>query len=313
MQRFGDFEDLRSLDIDEDSDSEEFRPRRFVLRDLSSTDIMRASHSVSNLALTPDVYPSPPPEEEVIPRRSKRLSTPCRPPSIFGDCFQCTPCSEDTALLQMARKRLMLTPDKSPLKSPEKRPRLQAPKVPLHTELGGYSQQQLVDVIDNLVCRHPCLEDEIRSELKSPDIKPMEGKLSNLRKDIYRSIPSTRWSSSRDSHCFRKVKGHLQAYKKICLDQARSLTKAQCWEAALKYVCIALKFTSKLPDWDEPSHNSIKAQCFSVLAAQCMISLKRGLMADEVLSKYLVKLKSVAHLNKEIEPCVVFIEKALNN
>jgi hypothetical protein len=44
--------------------------------------------------------------------------------------------------------------------SPVKRQRIDLPMkmVPLRTELGGYSQQQLVDVIDRLVTIHPCLE-----------------------------------------------------------------------------------------------------------------------------------------------------------
>ena len=50
-----------------------------------------------------------------------------------------------------------------PVQTPDKvkRVRLQrkGPQVPLHTELGGYTQQQLVAVIDKLVALHPQLEE----------------------------------------------------------------------------------------------------------------------------------------------------------
>ena len=47
------------------------------------------------------------------------------------------------------------------LQTPGKRARLmrRASDIPLATELGGYTQQQLVGVIDRLVAMHPQLED----------------------------------------------------------------------------------------------------------------------------------------------------------
>jgi hypothetical protein len=119
----------------------------------------------------------------------------------------------------------------------------------------------------------------------------------------------SRWETHLQVHfAFDISRFHSQ---KVCLDQAKALSKSQCWEALMRYILIAWKYTSKLPDWDELSHNALKAQCFSVLAAQCMLALKQGNFSHAVLKKFLPKLKNAASLNTEISPCISFAEKTL--
>ena len=74
--------------------------------------------------------------------------------------------------------------------------------------------------------------------------------------------------------------------QKACLEQGKAFVAAQCWETVVRYTVVAWRYTGKLPDWDNPSHNAAKAQCFSVLAAQCMVALKRGGFEKEQLQQY---------------------------
>lgn len=306
-------EDLSDLDI-ESALGITVTPRRHALQDLSSAPTMRGSHSVSNMTLIPDSFLTPSPEEQIIRQRSRLFNRTQSTPSLKKeDERQATPAKENS-LSSLSRKRLLLSPEASPVKTPGKRARLlrKGSEVPLSQELGGYSQKQLVGVIDRLVAMHPHLEDEVRLRLPSPDIKPLEDNLSFLRKNIFRAFPTTRWSSSRDVHCYKRVKVHLLTFKKACLEQGKALLSAGCWEAVIRYTAMAWRYTGRLPDWDDPSHNTHKQQCYSVLAGQCMAALKKGGFEKEQLLQYKKKLEAACSLNAELRPCVAYIEKTLD-
>ena len=51
---------------------------------------------------------------------------------------------------------------------------------------------------------------------------------------------------------------------------------SQQWKAAIDYVLRAWKYVDEMPDWDNPSHNSSKEQCFKSLAVQCKTSLQKS-------------------------------------
>ena len=46
-----------------------------------------------------------------------------------------------------------------------------------------------------------------------PDLKPLEERFKFLHHNIYKSLPSTRWGSSRDAYAFHRVRVHLDTFK----------------------------------------------------------------------------------------------------
>lgn len=307
MQTFEDGMDIfRGMDLS-------FSHRRHALQDISSTSMMRGSHSESNMALIPSAFLTPSPEEQIIRQRSLRSKPMQEKDECLTDFYRNTP-SKDGGFSQLARKRLLLSPEASPVKSPEKRMRRQrgSSDVPLATELGGYSTKQLVDVIDRLVDLHPFLEEEVRATLPPPDLKPLEIQLASLRKNVYRAFPNARWSSSRDSYSYKRVRVHLQTFKKTCLDQCQVLCSSQCWEAVALYAAMSWRYIHKLPDWDEPAHNTLKSRCFEAVAVYCMQALKRGKLEKEQLWKIQKKLEAANQLNGRLTPCLAYITDELN-
>ena len=57
--------------------------------------------------------------------------------------------------------------------------------------------------------------------------------------------------------------------QKECVNQGQTLVASQLWDSAVNYVLMAWSYVDGMPDWDNPSHNKSKEQCFKGLAAQC--------------------------------------------
>ncbi|XP_070548257.1 uncharacterized protein [Ptychodera flava] len=185
-------------------------------------------------------------------------------------------------------------------------------EVALSTQLGGLTRQQLVDMMVSLKDSHPELEQEIRELMPAPDLTSMEQRLDSLQHNIYKAFPYTRWGSSRDAFCYRRVKVHLTAFKKECVDQGKTLMKSEFWETVIDYALMAWKFVEKLPDWDNPAHNGLKDQCFKSLATQCKQALKKSRFEKEKYHQIKSRLETAVMVNYVMESCVEEVDKILS-
>lgn len=72
--------------------------------------------------------------------------------------------------------------------------------------------------------------------------------------------------------------------QKECVSQGQTLVASQLWESTVEYVLMAWSFVDGMPNWDNPSHNKSKEQCFKTLAVHCkkaLMKLKSGLSEDK--------------------------------
>ncbi|XP_013383684.1 tethering factor for nuclear proteasome STS1 isoform X2 [Lingula anatina] len=272
----------------------------------------------------PFLTPPPDPNEEIIKMRSVRaaaqvarekthsLSVKERTPDVM---LLDTPPKTPRDAAQVTRKRLVLSPkkqDKDPSSPKKQRVQRRKKQTPLTTELQALTSEQLVSVVENIVQMHPELEQEIKAIIPSPDLTRMEDKLHQAERNIYKSFPNTRWGSSRDAFCFRRVKTHLEAFKKVCLDQGRVLLAAQAYEAVINYCLIAWEYVERLPNWDDYAHNKSKEQCFRTLSSQCMQAIKKATLEKEKYREYKARLQDATEASEEIHPVVLHLDKILD-
>lgn len=301
-----------ALEIMDDWERFAWTTRRSALQDISTSSFTRGSPADANLVYVPDSYSISSPEEEIIQaRRPKVLMQSAmllHNDENAADFLQATPTSD---LVSLSRKRLHMTPPSSPCASPYKmspvkRPRLmrRVHSVELKTELQAYSTRQLIDIIDRLVIQHPALEEDVRDKMGVPDIKPVISELSELRKNVYKSIPTRPYGSSRDSFCYKHARIHLKVFKKSLIEQSQKIVLSQSWDTLVNFVLLAFPHVSKLPVWEDASHNATRIYCLKHLAAQCMIALKKGQFDKDQLAQFRGKLQSVSASSKEIKPCL---------
>lgn len=111
---------------------------------------------------------------------------------------------------------------------------------PLQAALKGLSQDQLIDIIQQLVDKHPGFGEvsvfvavissyscnsistivtlfwqEIKESLPAPDIRPLEERLSYLKKNIFKSLPNSRLTSKTDSPAYSRAATHVLAFKVV--------------------------------------------------------------------------------------------------
>ncbi|KAJ8410026.1 hypothetical protein AAFF_G00210670 [Aldrovandia affinis] len=169
------------------------------------------------------------------------------------------------------------------------------------------SQQELVQLISSLIL----LEEEKKRMPLCSDLKLLQVDLQLKKARVYRAIPYSRLGSNRDAHCYRKAYPHLLAFKGACQEGGRLLLQSEQWEVALEYSLMAWRYTSKLPQWDTASHNAVREQCYSALAAHCATSLRhqppRANKAQELLRRF----KAAQTQSQLISPCVQELERIL--
>ncbi|XP_067896099.1 uncharacterized protein [Heterodontus francisci] len=180
----------------------------------------------------------------------------------------------------------------------------------LEFKLNDLASSQLVRTL--LLHRYPELDDEdLKLVLPSLNLKFAQEQLELSKINMYRSIPRWRLGSNRDAYCYRKAHVHLQAFKKICLEQGRLLLQSECWETALDYVLIAWRYTSELPQWDNSFHNECTQQCFAALAVQCITSLQRSCLELEKYKQLKKRLRIAYTQSKLIKPCLEELDKII--
>ncbi|KAK3914132.1 ERI1 exoribonuclease 2 [Frankliniella fusca] len=285
------------------------------------------------------ISPSPSPDELVIQQRGRRSVPATWSPDIDAkkdgqnrrDCTPVKgPCPNSplkNAVVRRStpRKRLMLCDPKEMLSSPDKtktrtgtspnakktrveRTGLRSYSGPLKDALKGLSQEQLIDVIKNLVDKHPALENEMKESLPAPDLKPLEEQLNYLKKNIFKSLPNSRLTSKTDSPAYNRAATHVTAFKKCVLEQGRTLLDSQHWDAVIEYVVLAWSYVRATPLWDNPPHNAARRQCFKSLASQCMTALKKGVWNADQAKSLKERLEGFVVDSEDIRSCLKQLE-----
>ncbi|XP_055608057.1 uncharacterized protein LOC129755536 [Uranotaenia lowii] len=302
----------------------------------------------SPAANIPDSYLSPrmSPDEAVIQQRGRRrVPIIWSPEKGFHMSPQKTPtkCISAMTLRSSPRKRSLLqelsdmtpttsseginnitpstskrnTPSKgSPNGASSKKMRLEVGSInrnnkdiPLDLALKGLSQDQLIAIITGMVQTNPKLEESVRNELPMPDIAPMEEQLCYQKKNIFKSLPTTRLVSKTDSPAYARAATHLVAFKKTVIDQSQTLHSSKHWDALLDYVLMAWGYVRGTPQWDNHAHNATRRHCFKILSYHATSALKHGLMAlgEERIGRFQQKLKAMAADCEDINDCAVYL------
>lgn len=223
------------------------------------------------------------------------------------------------------RKRLLLStsyvssdPEDSPCpkgltpsKTKKRKSINDASEKPFTRRLSALSSEQLTELLDNLINRHPELKEEVEKSLPKPDISHLIENLEYFRKNIFKSLPNSRWGSSRDAFCFRRVKTHVENFKSSCNTQGKQLQDAGSWEASLEYILQAWGCVGNLPDWDNVAHNKNKEMCFRNLSVQCKKALKESMLDRDTYLSIKNRIEDAVEVNDQIKPCLEIVNKKL--
>lgn len=178
---------------------------------------------------------------------------------------------------------------------------------PIDSALKGLSPTQLIHMIKNITYKHPDVEREIRKSMPMPDLSPLEDKLSYLKSNIFKSLPTSRLTSKTDSTAYSRVATHLAAFKKALIEQGKVLVESQHWESVLQYVFIAWSYVKATPVWDNHPHNAHRKQCFKALTNFCLTAVKKGVLAKDLMADIHDKLQSMLSDHDEIQSCIKFV------
>ncbi|KAG7302263.1 hypothetical protein JYU34_013758 [Plutella xylostella] len=251
-----------------------------------------------------------------------------------------SPLKLGVTLRSTPRKRLMLgdvervplTPEKidfsdistpqklkitSPVKGtpPAKRCRIERKleefKGPIDTALKGLSPVQLINMIKGIVDKHPEIEQEVRKTMPVPDLSPLEEKLSYLKCNIFKSLPTSRLMSKTDSPAYSRVSIHLAAFKKCVVEQGKTLVESQHWDSVLQYAFMAWSYVKATPVWDIQPHNSQRKQCFRALSNFCLSAVKKGGFDKGYLMDVQDKLTSMSADADDVQSCLKCVQALL--
>jgi hypothetical protein len=149
------------------------------------------------------------------------------------------------------------------------------------TALKALNKAQLLTLLTELMQAKPEIVPEVEKRIPEPDLSHMEERLRHLKRNISRSLPSTRLESKTDSMAYNRVCSHLVAFKKAVVDQGKNLTEACSWKAVIDHVMMSWAYVKATPVWDNPTHNNIRKSCFKTLASNCMLALKKSSWSAE--------------------------------
>ncbi|XP_004522183.1 uncharacterized protein LOC101449926 [Ceratitis capitata] len=310
--------------------------------------------NITNIALfhNEDQTPMPSPDEIIISQRGRRRfnngsspdsgSTPLRMP--FQRTPTKVPLSTSMILRSSPRKRLTMgstppEPEPTVMPSPTKpRQRLwrqglpPAKKLrmieeggkpiaqlneetPLSLLLQGMSQQQLIRlIVGDLVAGDAETELRLRTRLPMPDINPMEEELLHAKRQIFRSLPTSRLCKKTDSSAYSRAALHLNEFKRLLTAHTKQLYDSANWDALLDYVTMAWPILRATPHWDSATHNVTRRQCFKLLACHCLAAVKNGgpLLGMVRLQATDKNLRDWARDFDDIQSCQSALSKAIS-
>lgn len=186
-------------------------------------------------------------------------------------------------------------------------------KGPIDTALKGLSPVQLISMIKGIVNNHPEVEQEIRKDMPTPDLGPLEEKLCYLKTNIFKSLPTSRLTSKTDSPAFSRVATHLAAFKKCVIEQGKMLVESQHWDSVLQYVFLAWSYVKATPVWDNQPHNGQRKQCFKALTNFCLTALKKGGLDRNYLVDVLDKLQTMVADSDDVNSCIKCLQGQLQD
>lgn len=169
------------------------------------------------------------------------------------------------------------------------------------------SKQQLVHLIRSLIIA----EQRQQSRAPTSGLKLLQVDLHLKKTNVYRSIPYSRLGSNRDAHCYRKALPHLVAFKVACQEGGRALLQSEGWDSVLEHSLVAWRYTSELPQWDTGSHNTVREQCFSTLAAHCLTSLHHQPPQLSKATELLRRFRMAQMHSQSILPCIQELQRIL--
>ncbi|XP_050344311.1 uncharacterized protein LOC126769499 [Nymphalis io] len=252
------------------------------------------------------------------PRLSVTLRSTPRKRLLLGDVERVplTPEKIDFSDISTPQKFKMNSPTK--FTPPIKRSRLEHTfdgefKGSLDTALKGLSPTQLIHMIKKITHKHPDVEQDIRKEMPTPDLSPLEEKLSYLKSNIFKSLPTSRLTSKTDSPAYSRVATHLAAFKKCLIEQGKVLVDSQHWETVMKYVFLAWSYVRATPVWDNQPHNAQRKQCFKALTNFCMTALKKGDFDNYFMADVQDKLQGMEADSEEVQSCLKYVQGHLRD
>lgn len=104
----------------------------------------------------------------------------------------------------------------------------------------------------------------------------MEQQLLQLKKNIYRSLPSSRLVKKTDSVAFSRASLHLIAFKTTIVENLSQLSDSCHYDALVDYVLTAWQYVRDTPIFENPSHNSVRRHCFKILSFHAKSALKES-------------------------------------
>lgn len=161
--------------------------------------------------------------------------------------------------------------------------------------LKGLSADQLINLIDKIIEKHPEIKNEVVGLIPLPDLTQFETKLEALKKNIDKSFPWSKYGSGRNAFCYQRVKTHLDTFQQECIQQCKTLIDYEQWNTSIDYVIIAFKYVGQLPEWDDPKHNKHKPECYKKLTLHLINALKKGTFDKQKLKELIAR--SVKFLN----------------
>ncbi|XP_031625470.1 uncharacterized protein LOC116342107 [Contarinia nasturtii] len=187
-------------------------------------------------------------------------------------------------------------------------------KTPLTKILKGLTQSQLINVIQELVNNEPNIETKIRTNLPMPDIKPMEEQLLQLKKNIFKSLPTSRLVKNTDSVGHSRAATHLTTFKKTVVDQAQQLNESENWDALIDYCLMAWPIVRATPIWDNKTHNSVRRSCFKILSWHCLCALKtaKHVLGEQRLKDLFNQMASMKVDCDDISACEPHLDNILD-
>lgn len=186
---------------------------------------------------------------------------------------------------------------------------------PLTKILKGLSPAQLINVIQEMVNHEPNIEMTIRANLPMPDIKPMVEQLTQLKKNIFRSLPTSRLVKNTDSVGHARAATHLATFKKTVVDHSQQLNESENWDALIDYCLCAWPIVRATPVWDNKTHNSVRRSCFRQLSWHCLCALKSaGIgLGEQRLKDFLSQMASMKSDCDDIASCEPYLEQLLES
>jgi len=279
------------------------------------------------LGVPPSVLtPSPSPDEMVIQQRGRRRIPVVWSPDIDElkkvqqekEDHRRTPvkqnCQNNTSIVLRStpRKRLLLLDPVDASPSDRAKRATKRPKVDhvvnlavggLPNALKALTADQLILVIEQLVAKSPDLETSVQEVMPEPDLLPLEDNLIVLKRNIMKSLPTSRLFSKTDTAAFKIAALHVLAFKNAIVDQGQRLVDSQQWAAVLDYVLMAWNIVRDTPQWDFASHNILRRQCFKALTTFCQAALKNGHFEEHELQDFYESTKEFVDDSSGFDVC----------